>query len=86
MCCFAAGTAWCGSATDGGLFTLTEAGGQVTIRRVELRLPSHPDLLVQVWTILEDGGGSIWMGTRFGLMRLLPDGRTVHYPITFSAF
>jgi len=72
-----AGVLWLG--TDGGVFTLNEAGGKVTFRRVELSL-TQPDLLVQTWCLLEDQEGSMWIGTKFGLVRRLPNGRTVQYP------
>jgi PAS domain S-box-containing protein len=72
-----AGVLWLG--TDGGVFTLNEAGGKVSFRRVELSL-AQPDLLVQTWCLLEDEEGSMWIGTKFGLVRRLPNGRTVQYP------
>lgn len=71
-----AGTLWLG--TDGGVFTLNEAGGKISFRRVELSL-NQPDLLVQIWSLLEDDEGSMWIGTKFGLVRRLPNGRTVRY-------
>jgi signal transduction histidine kinase/ligand-binding sensor domain-containing protein len=51
------------------------------IRRVELALPGHSDLLVQVWSITEDADGSIWMGTKFGLIRVEPSGAIVQFPV-----
>jgi PAS domain S-box-containing protein len=71
-----AGMLWLG--TDGGVFTLHEAGGKVTFQRVQLLL-AQPDLLIQTWCLLEDEEGSMWIGTKFGLVRKLPNGRTVQY-------
>ena len=71
-----AGTLWLG--TDGGVFTLNEAEGKVTFQRVQLSL-AQPDLLIQTWCLLEDEEGSMWIGTKFGLVRRLPNGRTVQY-------
>src|SRR5205814_8550227 len=46
---------------------------------------SHPDELVQVWTMLEDREGSLWLGTKFGLVRRTPDGKVMHYAVRPSA-
>ena len=74
-----AGVLWLG--TDGGVFTISEVKGQPAARRVGLGLPSHPDLLVQVWAFAEDAEGSMWIGTSCGLVRLLPKGGIVQYSI-----
>src|SRR5262249_20162913 len=55
--------------------------GDLRIRREDLGLPGHPELTVQVWTLAEDHDGSLWIGTRFGLMRRDPDGRLTHFSI-----
>jgi ligand-binding sensor domain-containing protein len=73
------GLLWLG--TDGGAFTLNMAQNGLRIRRVELALPGHSDLLVQVWSITEDADGSIWMGTKFGLVRVEPSGAIVQFPV-----
>ncbi len=73
-----AGVLWLG--TDGGVFTLDESHGDVRFSRVELSL-AYPDLLVQTVALLEDSEGSMWIGTKYGLVRRLRDGRTVHYPV-----
>jgi ligand-binding sensor domain-containing protein len=52
---------WAG--TDGGLFRLDASDPEGTFRRVEIGLLSHPDELVQVWAMLEDREGSLWVGT-----------------------
>ena len=71
-----AGTLWAG--TDGGLFYMDGVG---EFRRVELGIPSHPDIQVQVWALAEDRGGSLWVGTKFGLVRRSPDGRMLRYAV-----
>ena len=74
------GTIWLG--TDGGLFRMTiGAGGKPTFVPVELRLHAHPEATVQVWSMVEDAEGRLWVGTRFGLVSVLPDGRTIWYRI-----
>jgi PAS domain S-box-containing protein len=75
----AAGMLWAG--TDGGLFRLNERAAEKTFRPERLRIPSHPDIQVQVWALVEDSAGNLWIGTKFGLVRRLRDGRTIHYAI-----
>jgi len=70
------------AATDGGLFRMTNgADGRVAFVRVGLQRRGHPDEMVQVWAMAADREGSLWVGTRFGLVRLLPNGRIVSYPV-----
>src|SRR5882724_9036719 len=67
---------WAG--TDDGLFCLDETGGQASFRRASLNLPKD----IPVRALVEDREGSLWLGTQGrGLMRRLPDGRTVRYAI-----
>ena len=73
-------TVWAG--TDGGLFRL--AAGDDSFRPVGLHIAEHPDIQVQVWSIVEDGAGRLWVGTRFGLVRMAGD-RMTHYEIRPSA-
>ena len=72
-----AGHLWAG--TDGGLFLLDETSGQATFRRVSLNL-RELEYQVAVRALVEDREGSLWVSTQgLGLLRLLPDGRTVRY-------
>jgi len=72
-----AGQVWAG--TDGGLFRLDETNGQPNFRRLSLNL-AELDSLVVVRALAEDREGSLWVGTQgLGLVRYLPDGRTVRY-------
>ena len=66
------GQIWAG--TDLGLFRLDETNGQATFRRIALS--GH-----MVVALAEDNEGSLWISTTEGLVRRLPDGRTVQYPI-----
>jgi ligand-binding sensor domain-containing protein len=74
-----AGTVWIG--TDGGLFRLIERNGLFEIHPASIGSPSHPDRQMQVIAITGDTEGGIFVGTRFGLVRILPDGRRIHYAI-----
>jgi ligand-binding sensor domain-containing protein/two-component sensor histidine kinase len=73
------GQVWAG--TDGGLFRLEETSGQVIFRRVSLNLGELENVLI-VRALVEDTEGSLWASTQgLGLVRRLPDGRTVRYQI-----
>jgi ligand-binding sensor domain-containing protein/signal transduction histidine kinase len=77
------GRLWAGS--DAGLFMMNLRNGEKTFTPVELKIPMYSDKLVQIWTILEDGEGSLWIGTKYGLVRRLPDGRMLHYRLRLSS-
>lgn len=74
-----AGALWAG--TDGGLFRMDAAEGEQAFRPVPLGIPSRADIHVQVWALVEDRDGGLWIGTKFGLVRRSSDGRTTHYRI-----
>ena len=79
-----AGQVWAG--TDGGLFRLEETSGQVIFRRVSLNLGELESVLI-VRALVDDKEGSLWASTQgLGLVRRLPDGRTVRYKIQPSSF
>lgn len=73
------GALWAGS--DGGLFRMKEQGGAPAFEPVELGIPGHPDIQVQVWTLIEDRDRNQWIGTRFGLVRRAPDGRMTRFTV-----
>jgi PAS domain S-box-containing protein len=73
------GTLWAG--TDGGLFRLDDKDGERGFHSVELHIPAHPDLSVQVWAFVEDVDKGLWVATKFGLVHRLRDGRMIHYEI-----
>ena len=79
-----AGMVWAG--TDKGLFRLDETSGQATFRRVSLNLKELENQ-VAVRALVEDREGSLYVSTQgLGLLRILPDGRTVRYRIQPSPF
>ena len=71
------GRLWAGS--DGGLFRMDVMDGSRGFVRVELRHPSRAEDHLQIWTMLEDPEGSMWVGTKFGLARVLPTNQVIHY-------
>jgi ligand-binding sensor domain-containing protein/two-component sensor histidine kinase len=71
------GLVWAG--TDAGLFHLNDTSNKFVL--ASLGIPSHPDRLTQVWAFVEDQEGTLWIGTKFGLVRRLPDGPTIHYRV-----
>src|SRR5215470_1554095 len=69
------GHIWAG--TDAGLFRL-DSNKADKFLPVALGVPSHPEHEMQVWSFVEDGEGSLWISTRFGLVRRSPDGVMQH--------
>lgn len=74
-----AGNLWAG--TTNGVYRLPANSPKVVFERVELRIPDHPDNSVEVERVRGDAEGNIWVGSNFGLTRLLPDGRRKHYSL-----
>lgn len=72
-----AGRIWAG--TDAGLFRLDAGGSKFLL--IALGIPTHPDHEVQVWDFVEDREGSLWISSKFGLSRHLPDGRILNYSV-----
>src|SRR5215831_4012168 len=74
------GTIWIG--TDAGLFRMTRVvDGRPVFARVSLGANGHPDEIAQVWSFAGDPEGNLWVGTRFGLVRILRGGRVISYAI-----
>jgi PAS domain S-box-containing protein len=71
------GMLWAG--TDGGLFQLDMAASG--FRPVALGIPSRPDIQVQVWALVQDAAGNLWLGTRFGIVVRYTDGRMLHFTV-----
>jgi PAS domain S-box-containing protein len=70
------------AATDGGLFRMTvSADHKAAFTRVKLHLAGRPEEMVQVNSVVSDLEGGVWAGTRFGLVRVLADGRVLSYPV-----
>ena len=78
-----AGTLWAG--TDGGLFQLRDPARDVTFQPVALGIEGHPDVQVQVWALLDDANGGLWIGTKFSLVHRFADGHTTSYRLQSSA-
>ncbi len=74
-----AGRIWAG--TDAGLFYLDRAEAGGAFERAELGVPSHADSSIKVWDFIEDREGNLWIGTTHGMMRRLPDGKMLYYPV-----
>lgn len=74
------GRLWAG--TDGGLFRRdsAEPGGTGAFARVPLGLAGHPEPVVQIWAMLEDDAGTLWAGTKYGLVGVAGT-RVLHHPI-----
>jgi ligand-binding sensor domain-containing protein/two-component sensor histidine kinase len=69
------------------LFRLEETSGQVIFRRVSLNLGELESVLIVRALVDDDKEGSLWASTQgLGLVRRLPDGRTVRYKIEPSSF
>ncbi len=80
-----AGRTWIG--TDGGLYQLIKkADDSITFEQVKLEpLPSHmPQREVEVKGLAEDAQGALCIATYYGLLRLLPGGRLIHYTVRAS--
>jgi signal transduction histidine kinase/ligand-binding sensor domain-containing protein len=58
---------------------MEERGAEVTFRHIELGLTSQTDRPIQVWSLLEDRQGNLWIGTSAGLLRRLLDDRMSLY-------
>jgi len=68
--------------TDDGVVQIEEAGdGRVTFRKLDLGLEMPPNRTLHVRAFLEDGEGSLWIGTSRGLARRLPGGDIVEHPL-----
>lgn len=72
------GNLWYGG---GAFFRLEEKDGKVSFQQVDLNLPLPPGRRVGVSGMQEASDGSLWLDTTFGLVRRLPDGRAIFYPI-----
>lgn len=64
----------------GDLYRVVENGGQTQFQKTALNLPETADRNLVVIEIRESGDGSLWLKTSLGIIRRLPDERTVFYP------
>jgi signal transduction histidine kinase/ligand-binding sensor domain-containing protein len=71
------GTLWFASS---GLYRVRESGDKVIFDRYNLALPSNLSISPGFGDLTETADGSLWMNSNVGVIRLLPDERTVYYP------
>jgi signal transduction histidine kinase/ligand-binding sensor domain-containing protein len=70
------------AATHGGLYRLDDGPSDRKFFRVDLKVPTAPDQSFGVTSLVEDAAGeSFWIGHQYGLSRLFPDGRAIHYAV-----
>jgi ligand-binding sensor domain-containing protein/signal transduction histidine kinase len=75
-----AGNLW--TADEKGLLLLRETDGRLTSEVIELNLPGNPDKgLTRAFFRNGQDGEGFWVGTHWGLVRRLADGKTIHYTI-----
>jgi ligand-binding sensor domain-containing protein len=67
------------AATDDGVFVSRGDAGRAVFERVDLGFVPG-GRTVQVWDIVEDRAGTIWIATSAGLSRRSRDGRLTHHP------
>lgn len=66
--------------SSGDLYRVVENGGQTEFQKTELNLPEIPGQKITINETREAGDGSLWMKSSHGIIRILPDKRTVFYP------
>ena len=72
-----AGQLWYG----GGVFArMIEQDGKVHWQEVPIHVAPHPQSPFEIVQIVDANDGSKWLLSNVGLIRYLPDGRTVHFP------
>jgi signal transduction histidine kinase/ligand-binding sensor domain-containing protein len=63
-----------------GVSLMQEHDGKVSLTRLDLHLPAGINEHYGVNNMFEAEDGSFWINTTFGLVRRLPDERTIFYP------
>ena len=71
----------CGPARMAACFAWPPAMRKIHFAASRSASSRTPNELVQVWAMLEDREGSLWVGTKFGLMRRTPDGQVLYYAV-----
>ena len=72
------GNLW--SADNEGIYLIRKVDGRMVSQLIELKLPGNPGGLSSV-NFGEGTDGSLWIGTNWGLVRRLPDGRMIHFTL-----
>jgi PAS domain S-box-containing protein len=75
------GNIWSGG---DGLYRMIEKGEKVSFEEVQLNLPANSDRSFGIHVACEGRDYSLWLVTTWGLVRRLPDGRTVFYSVAAS--
>jgi signal transduction histidine kinase/ligand-binding sensor domain-containing protein len=76
----AAGNLWTADAK--GIYLLHEADGRLQSERVDLYLPGLPKSGLSLVVFKRGQEEDFWVGTNWGLVRRLPDGRMIHFTIS----
>ena len=71
------GTIWVG--TRKGLHRVEHANGRVSLRSIEIGLPNDFPEQREIFDVLEDGRGSLWIAAPSGLYRRWPDSVSARY-------
>jgi ligand-binding sensor domain-containing protein/signal transduction histidine kinase len=68
--------------TDDGVVQIEQApDGRVTFRKLDLGLDTPANDTLRIRAFLEDGEGSLWIGTSRGVVRRLPGGEMVEHQL-----
>lgn len=74
------GNLW--TSDDKGVYLMSEVDGRLVTQPIELRLPGNPGVSFAFTVFHEASDRSLWIGTNWGLVRRLPDGRQIHFSIS----
>jgi signal transduction histidine kinase/ligand-binding sensor domain-containing protein len=74
------GNLWTGDAE--GIYIMREADGQWIYDPVEVKLPGNPTGKLTSVAFNPAQSGGIWVGTNWGLVRRLPDGKMIHFSVS----
>jgi signal transduction histidine kinase/ligand-binding sensor domain-containing protein len=66
--------------SGGDLYRVVETGGQTEFEKIALNLPDVTGRSFAVIEVQEASDGCLWLKTSLGIVRKLPDDRTVFYP------
>jgi signal transduction histidine kinase/ligand-binding sensor domain-containing protein len=75
----AAGNLW--GADSKGIYLMREVEGRQDSQLIELGLPGNPENGLMRAVFQGGRDGSLWVGTHWGLVRRLPDGRQIHFSL-----
>jgi ligand-binding sensor domain-containing protein/signal transduction histidine kinase len=64
-----------------GIYQLREEAGRLASQFIELKLPGNPGNGLGRAVFHQGRDGSLWIGTHWGLVRRLPDGKLLHFTL-----